>query len=715
MAANLERESRLRPLRSSSPSRPNNCNNNTPKSSSDDKIFAALPTLSIAADAALCRFRSSMTKPALGQEQTVLLLKARETNEDYAIALEGVISSLASISQKIINSGGCSNRCKFIINEKTVETAMAVLMTAVSGVWCYLHGAESEVTLNRIKSRRIVERGVQLSSCCFLGINPKLLLPTYEESLEVMDNVLQKMNRQSPQKESHVERLEYVFRNIKHASRIIGLTSKKESLNYKLEGQEVVSKKMRKRSKRDDINVTNKRSKTHESDRLEVQKNIVVRLKKYIDTQHRVDKSQVSSDCLKKPLDSMSQRALQIQEDELPGQLQCLLHGLDILSGNMNEIDNRAAIFSSLESQSSVSKYAAFILACIHMKHGDFKKAMQYYTTVLKLNRAPNRCGDMEKDTLSNIALCFAVSGKLVPCLEILLHRLDLGESESASSTILPLRAELLPQMQNHNTSDTGRHLCVIWQVFFVGSLLGDWGTCRNVLKELKKMSICNDYISLANTFVDLESKDVAKERTQSKPVFLPTPTARFAEKAFLIYSAELLAFSNEDDKCVSADETIFTRIHSMTSKLLALSPSPADRSQSESRHIVLQATILNNHGFALVLKGESVQASSFFLEATKLYDHDQRGCSLPVHNLSFLLWQQGHKLEASKLYLKSKGYGHELSELLQSDIQSFELEKAKASLLAYRDRLDSSVGTREVDDNSLGKCLIDHILQEYC
>lgn len=191
-----------------------------------DDIFSRLPNLAIQADAALCRFRSSLSpqnkSKCSSDEQVELLRRARKAYRVYLSALEEVVCQLNG-SEENVRTPVHGN--EDLMDETRIQTAMAILMTMVSIFWLDLSMLPGETdAMNRSRASSMVRYGIQIAACCFHSFSPKVFMPTWIESIAILERINNRLKDWNS-KEEESSRMQFALKSMYQVLSIIDLTS----------------------------------------------------------------------------------------------------------------------------------------------------------------------------------------------------------------------------------------------------------------------------------------------------------------------------------------------------------------------------------------------------------------------------------------------------------------------------------------------------------
>ena len=666
--------------------------------SGHDDIFTALPRMALNADASLCRFRSSLGSSAAdnGISQD-LLLRARADNQLYICALEGVLCSLYLKSPRQEQSSKENEiRNCHLVDKDRLQTSMAILMAAVSGSWLYLHLNGSEEHGKETKSIGLLQRGMALAACSFVAQNPKVFRPTWKEGMGIINTAMSKA-KSSPLYSKEVERMYDVLRTVNHAVRLVGLQLRQNSCVNEDQHEERQSVRTKKRERDSNVMASVKRPKlvtndtNEESDhstsseekegvdittcsiedksKLALQEHLTGAI--YHHRRSRTDTDPSSCDASRKVRDECMRKALELQTltGGLTGKMKAFLYGTDLLlhrlADNTDDSYNteQATCNASLTALSSTSRAAASLLGCIYAKNKDYKKALCSFEAALRIHERDEKKDLPEyKNTISNIAQCFGMLGEPESLLEILLHWTTLRNRNTSNTDMVhSVHLDLCQETEALGSKD----ISVLYRLYFAATLTGDWETCRNAMGQIKLLSK-DAIIPIAEAFVALERGhppdnilDAQVDQSLSDNSIITMASSMYAAEAL---AAQAITTANNSilDVILVKEKTAETLLLWTKLKSCILT-KPGD---------AIESCIWNNYGIALAVSGRPTEGMSYFLKASKA-SHDSGEslvCSLPIFNLSLILWREGSKLEACKLYLQNRGYKSNLVAALQGN-----------------------------------------------
>ena len=366
------------------------------------------------------------------------------------------------------------------------------------------------------------------------------------------------------------------------------------------------------------------------------------------------------------------------------------IHGLEIASSPLtseNE-DKKMTTLQSIEVLAkSNSQFGCNLLGCIYAQRNDFSLAMEKFQQALDQGGSNDLQSDEEVSagmaqhrTLVNLAFCFLSMGEVDTPLELLLHLWStVSESQQSnnSSDIQPM-AMLLSLtssgMEIHNSSNAlSTKNQLLWKLFNASSLAQDWSTCLNTTEEMALITDSDtQYHAIVHAFALLQCRRSAAAQdtirlllqklttSQNKRLLLQVVAELFHADTMLVNEDNSINHSfDESDKPFVCTQRAINTLDAMLGK------DSSETTQSITTLTELQVTTYNNHGIALLMKGDSVGALHCFREATKYVSITAPTTTttlpwqlLPTYfNLSLLLLRDGHIEESAKSWLYARDY----------------------------------------------------------
>ncbi|KAL3765573.1 hypothetical protein ACHAW5_009747 [Stephanodiscus triporus] len=375
-----------------------------------------------------------------------------------------------------------------------------------------------------------------------------------------------------------------------------------------------------------------------------------------------------------------------------------------------------------LLASSSSSRFARDLLGCVRAGGGDPSGALEALQSSLE-DRARQSGGSgshdddeeasdgmAERRSVANMALCLASMGETKAPLELLLHTWMLLSSKAtrnfASNVAAPPVALLLScaACERESTSSSVRlleltKLQLLWKLYQAASIAQDWSTCLSVTDELLDMEHCDDICDIsshgdiARVFALLQCRrtSAALDATRvmlSKLALYKSETTLHSSLSRLVlcslaelYHADGLLldenctedFAENEDPWECTQRAIDT-LDSVAVKMNAIHDVKAKGPLTE-----FQIAMLNDHGIALLMKGDSVGALRCLREAAKRATCEdafgpQSWSFLPTHfNLSLLLLRDGRIDECAKSWLRARGHFDMWQKALRGDNEALQ------------------------------------------
>ena len=386
------------------------------------------------------------------------------------------------------------------------------------------------------------------------------------------------------------------------------------------------------------------------------------------------------------------------------------LHGLEITLEDDSAVDdehNRTTIGAVVTLASkSMSRFARDLLGCFHARDGDPSLALQALQSSLECGRRReerNRGGSDEETgddvvdlrTVANMAMCFASMGETSVSLELLLHQWMTLSSESRNtmSNASSRPVALLLSCAMYVCRLRGAKHQLLWKLYQSSSLAQDWSTCLNVTEEmLDLLQDCDDHldadarchVDIARVFALLQCRRMSAAEDDTRALLAKLGLSKMKSTIGLSFSRILLCIVVElyhadallrHDNCAEdfvenevpweCTQRAIDTLDSVVGKMNNNHYSKAKNNTSLSEiHIIS----LNDHGIALLIKGDSVGALRCFQKAATLTKSsgrlDESGTDslswliIPTHfNLSLLLLRDGWIDESAKSWLCVRGH----------------------------------------------------------
>jgi tetratricopeptide (TPR) repeat protein len=348
-------------------------------------------------------------------------------------------------------------------------------------------------------------------------------------------------------------------------------------------------------------------------------------------------------------------------------------------------------------AMSSISRFACDLMGCIHVKKGEYSRAIEMFQ--LSLERAgtadhddgtTTSLRDFDADVennnalvqyrvISNMASCFVAVGDVNTPLELLLHLWNILNESPDKSAWLPQPKALLVgcgSKEREGVTPDGDIIPasvqskLLWMLYHVSSLAEDWASCLAAAEELMEQESRRDDTARAHAYCacafallqcrrEKQSQDVARELVEILSVCgVNNPLNSLFSVLVNLYIADGSLTSEHAIKS-SAAQCIDLSMSSLNAFVTV--------SQKQADHQLLfelRILVLNNCGIACLLKRDSVGALRCFREASELIATLQHKVgsnsfwlSIPVHfNLALLFLRDGHIEETARSWFSVRG-----------------------------------------------------------
>jgi Tetratricopeptide repeat. len=436
---------------------------------------------------------------------------------------------------------------------------------------------------------------------------------------------------------------------------------------------------------------------------------------------------------LKQKRNEYIQKAMDIEKGGVALKYKTLLEATDFLLDG-KPVHNNGLLSDSfmgpLRALSKTNQSALCLLGCVYAKQRDWDEAMECFQRAWELRGNYEKTADLgctvdERDIVWNIAECFGQKGRNDLLLESLLYWIhlkdELGgdcydvEQHSVKPAVFGIYNNSRRVTNNYKNDQELMRLRVLYRIFFAASSVKDWDTCRVALEDLMALSV-DDFLPMAKLHVMIQQENARA------PLQLPLADdmqewydpllwiGRQLYESEIILHHFLYPLENDEpspqELSLSAVKKI-EKVHSLWKCIKTHLPETTKRQ--------IQSMIDNNLGIALVYNGRPLEAMPLFLNSSKAsQEEDYHLC--PLYNLSLLLWIQGFKKEACKLYLTKREYKDSFEKALQGQTKCLESDLKKC-LIA----LEEYTKTNEHDKNTNGEkmcllldiCMMKYMLQK--
>ena len=637
------------------------------------RIFAALPSLSMGADAALSAARSALAgresskgSASDGTSAAQKVKAALDANATYRAAL--LSASMALRRLKIGHSDANDNNNRNA-NQYQCQVAVSFLMAGTSASWLHLSIGDGP------SAQEVLIDSLRGAASCFFEVEgtgsggdvlPPAMLPmTNEEAWNLIQKGLMD-NDHNNVDTNEKERCQIAFRTFCNAMRVAYLGNDARigipiPINV---------------SKTDD-NGESKNSGVVEEEigcvGLRRQELLIRAL-----TLHRSLKG-LSDDAVctakRKERDTLLKEATSLEAHLGPARrLQILLDGLKALSFPTTSEDSASAspsdTIAGLKALASSSRTARAMLGCIYALRGQHALALDVWQKTLEMNSDDTGSREYQA-TVLGMANCFVMLGEATPAEELLLH-LNAISSVSTLDDGPSISRPLKISLGDGDITTSSSEADLMWRIFFVSTLAEDWVTCLAAAENLTektggKNSLCKD-LSCArgalifsllqchrqsdalDKYVEWSKDDVggplgALLSLYEADGFISVGGGEGGGKE-LETKVDGKGVSVVHDKCRLAIEKQFES-GDTTEEVVSDGDSYSN--------VLLDIATDNNQGISLILEGNTKEALLAFEDASKARPGSDLLLLRPRFNKSLLLWREGYKSEATKVWMGTR------------------------------------------------------------
>ena len=641
------------------------------------RIFAALPSLSVEADAALSEARSvlagreSSSKAGSASDDGTSISRqvkaALDANATYRTAL--LSASMALRRLRICHSDAIDN-INSNANQYQRQVAMAFLMAGTSASWLHMSIGDGP------SAQDVLIDSLRGAASCFFeeksaggsgnDVLPPAMLPmTNEEAWNLLQNGLMDDNHNNDDTNDR-ERCQVAFRSFSNAMCVANLgngTSRSIPVPVSV-------------SKTDD----NGENKNSDDDDDEVGKVGLRRQELLIRalTFHRSlrglsDESVCAAKC--KERDALLKEATSLEAHLGPAsKLQILLDGLKLLSSPTTSEDSSkpppSDTIIGLRALALSSRAARAMLGCIYASTGQYTLALDAWHKTLEIISDDTGSREYEA-TVLGMANCFVMLGEATPAEELLLHlnaKLVVSASDESPSISRPLKMSLGSGDIASSTSKAD----LLWRIFFVSTLAEDWATCLAAAENLVDStegnnSLCNDLSCARAALIFSFLQCYRQSDALDKYVEWSNDNVRGSLGALLsLYEADALLLVGRGK---GDDEEVETKLDGVEISTVHEKCRLAIEQQFESddttdevvsngdtcSDLSLDIATDNNQGISCLLEGNTKEALLAFEDASKARPDSDLLLLRPRFNLSLLLWREGYKSEATKVWMGTR------------------------------------------------------------
>lgn len=590
---------------------------------------------------------------------------------------------------------------------------------------------QSEEYTNKRSSMLLLQEGICLAACCLMGqTNPKSCHMTWIEGLYILDLAVQSSHADANANanananattlvscstkdrvcttKTMKQQMGVVLRQLYHSLQVVGLISD-PSCPYDNDDMEMHSVSIGYTQDATFNNPPKRRKKCDEKiimSQCNIQEYLVEAL--YHHRQGTHDSKQKQKQCI--------QKAMDVEKGGIALKFKTVLEAMDflengeLLDGKSTMKDGLDFMMESLIALSKTSRCILCLLGCVYAQQRDFNKAMECFERLLVLLQEDDMDHVVvdveERDIVWNIAECFRQKGRMDLVLESLLYWIHLLEKDvnchldhpTIKPAVFPITTTATTTTTTTTTNNKvvsnkgqeSKRWSVLYRIFFAASWVKDWSTCRVALDDLMQMSM-DDFLIVAKLYVMIEQNvhpppfHHVKEESILQEGLDP-----LLEIGQLLYESEIILhhflYPSKNEE-ISFDTSGIIMDHA-TQELSLSALKKMEKAQAlwknhkkhlpESTQRQIQSVMDNNLGIALVYNGRVLEAMPMFFSALKASQEDEYAL-FPLFNLSLLLWIQGFKKEACKLYLTKRGYKENLEKAVQGQTRYLELDLEKS------------------------------------
>ena len=673
-------------------------------------IFAALPSLSVEADAALSAARSALATRARGgsiaaadsseNNATAVIRAALDANATYRSAL---LSASMALRRLTIGKEDCSS--------SPSQVAISFLMAGTAASWLHMAVGDGP------SAQHVLVDALRGAASCFFAdegagssdVLPPAMLPmTNEEAWHLIRSGLLLGADNNEHTTNEEERCQIAFRTFCNAIRVANLGGA-----------------------RINIPTPPNVSETDDNDENETlvggvglkRQELLVHaitlhgsLNGQTDEKVRIDKTK-ERDSLLKDAASLEAHLGQARR------LQILLNGLKLLSSpttNKSGDSNAPAgsdTIAGLKTLASSSRTARAMLGCIYASKGQHALALDAWQRAIELG--DNDVGSREyRATILGISNSFVMLGDATPAEELLLH-LNAKPATSSSGSGQNGTALKIALGDNDNNTST-KDVDLLWRIFFVSTLAEDWATCLAVAENLV------DSIGSDNPHLD----DVPCARAACIFALLqchryPDALSKYVEwcdhrdvggslgALFALYEADGLISTEGGSVETPKTKSVYKGISNVSEKCQL-----AIEKQIESEEVTdkvvnddgscdddpsLDVATDNNQGISFILEGNTKEALLAFEDASKSRSDSDWLLLRPRFNLSLLLWREGNRTEAANVWMGTRNLGDSGNDSYQGKDLRAKMDEAisRHGLYCAKKRSKSDEISREAADGA--------------
>lgn len=350
---------------------------------------------------------------------------------------------------------------------------------------------------------------------------------------------------------------------------------------------------------------------------------------------------------------------------------------------------DRNAVISVLErlATESTSRFACECMGCILAQNGEYPRAIEMFQLALERCEKGGAESSINSDVevsqgiaecriLSSMAACFVAQGGAGIALEMLLTVWSrLNEATEVIRADIHPKSSLFSagketESASLNVAATALERAkLLWMIFYVSSLAGDWSTCLGSTELLAQCGTSGEEytstsVDTASAFVLLQCERGRESREAIQELIPKLNSLDMNHQQTMLTSIIADIFSTDISLVCEhqAHDTENACLLSGIRRAAESLNSPTFNMNSGIRSLLdLRVLVLNNIGINCLIEGDSARSLCCFREASELIasPNDRRfWLLLPVHfNLALLLLRDGRIDESAKAWLSVRGH----------------------------------------------------------
>ena len=637
-----------------------------------NRIFDALPSLSAQADAALSAARSALagrksSKGSAGDDGTSIVRQVKaalDANATYRTALLSASMVLRRLRL------GCKNNnddSKGNGNQYQRQVAVSFLMAGTSASWLHMAIGDGPSAQN------VLIHSLRGAASCFFedksagsggDVLPPAMLPmTNTEAWLIVQSGLVGDNNSGNDDTNEKERCQIAFRTFCNATRVSNLgDGASTSIPIPTNGSKT------------DHNVGDENfgdaSKMLGGDGMRRQELLITALTLHRSLKSLEDETMRTTKSQKR--DALLKEAVSMESHLGPARrVQILLDGMKLLSSPTETEDSTVSSASDtitgLKALASSSRMARAMLGCIYASRGQHALALSAWQKTLKINGDDSGSSEYQA-TVLGMTNCFVMLGEATPAEELLLHLNTTKAPVSTSDGSIngtPLKISL-GDSNSARSSQKG----MMWRIYFVSTLAEDWVTCLAAAENLVDTtdgtdSLYNDLPCARAALIFSLLQCHRHSDALDKYVEWSNDDVGGSLGALLsLYEADaLISLEGEGDKGrkIKIDGTDISAVHekcrSAIDKLFESEVYEDDLVDDDDicSDVLLDIATDNNQGISFILEGNTRAALLAFEDASKARLDSDLLLLRPRFNLSLLLFSEGHRSEATRVWMGTR------------------------------------------------------------